>query len=162
MDASFDPRSPQKTLCTETLHTEYDVPIFLFTVKIHSARKKWSCQAVRMIFWFCHLPKKEKKTLGSSNSKNKWRARWVSPAGKGAAEISRSLSGVFKDVSGPVWYAASYTGTMHQIEDHQFSQMDWSWTAAGSLFEGGTHTIFLSLSLSLSLSVCLLINLLIN
>ncbi len=38
--------------------------IFLFFVKIHSARKKWGCQAVRMIFWFCHLSKKEKENTG--------------------------------------------------------------------------------------------------
>ncbi len=45
------------------------------------------------------LEKRKKYILGSSNPKNKTRARRVSPAGEGAVELSRSLSGV-QDVSG--------------------------------------------------------------
>ncbi len=59
------------------------------------------------------LLKKEKKILSSSNPKNKTRARRVSPADEGAAEISQSAPFVIQDVSGPVGYAASFTETRH-------------------------------------------------
>ncbi len=47
------------------------------------------------------LEERKKYILGLSNPKNKTRARRVSPAGEGAVELSRSLSGV-QDVSGPI------------------------------------------------------------
>ncbi len=48
------------------------------------------------------LLEKKKKILASFSPKNKTRATRVSPADKGAAQLSPSPPRIFQDVSGPV------------------------------------------------------------
>ncbi len=132
-----------ETFRTETLHRVWCI---CFSTHRENLQYETKCsgQAVRMILWLSLLGKKKER-----KKERKYRVHPTlkpRPADKGAAELSRSLPGIFQDVGGPVWYTASYIGTAHSKDDHQFPQTDWSWTVAGSLFEVGTHTETLFLS----------------
>ncbi len=102
---------------------------------------KWSRRAVKMILLFFHLLRKGKETTRFMQSWEQhkckesfncwWRSCRIIPI--------TSRCWLFQDVTDPVWFAASFTRTMHSKE-YQFLSISWSWTANGSMFEIGTHT----------------------
>ncbi len=83
----------------------------LWKLAVRDKMKSSSSEDDFVALWL--LKKKKKKILGSSNPESKTRTRRVSPTDKWAVDTSRSLPGVFQNVSSPVWYAASCTGTTH-------------------------------------------------
>lgn len=95
-----------------------------------NSQYKTSCQAMEIILWSSNFPlHKEKENSYWVHPVQKTRQDSFSCC-KSSCEISVV---VFRDVSGPVWYTASCTWTIHLEEICLFLRTSWSWTATGSM-----------------------------
>ncbi len=145
-----DPWSEKKKRYTQKPCTPSPMRLFFYSLRKFAAQgKNWVIQQWGWFSGSVTYPKKKEKTLGSSNSKNKRRARRVSPAGKRAAEISRSPPGVFQDVSGPA-IVEPHIKRRPPISANQLI-LNSGWQYVWSSWGRGTHTHTQSLSLFFSL-----------